>query len=106
MSEHLYIFLAIVAASIGTALTRLSSYFLLKNIEDNKILKYLQDTMPLLIMTILVFFTLKDVKWAQTYGIYELLGIASSVLCFILLRNSVLSIFIGLAFYMTIIRIF
>ena len=106
MSENLYIFLAVISAAIGTALSRFPPYFLLKNAKESKMLKYLQDTMPLLIITILVFFTLKDVKWAQTYGIYEILGITSSILCFVISKNSVISIFLGLAFYMTIIRIF
>ncbi|MCL9822477.1 AzlD domain-containing protein [Helicobacter colisuis] len=53
--DTFYLIGAILAATIGTALTRLLPFFIFKNATNNKLLKYLQDTMPLFIMTLLIF---------------------------------------------------
>ncbi len=105
-NQILYIIGAIFFASLGTAITRFLPFFLLKDRVGRPLLKYLQDTMPLLIMTLLVFFTLKDIPWRQTYGIYEISGILCAIVCFLLFKNSVLSIFSGIIFYLLVIRIF
>ncbi|TLD87861.1 AzlD domain-containing protein [Helicobacter sp. MIT 05-5294] len=97
--SSLYILWAILAASFGTALTRFLPFFALKNATNNAWLRYLRDTMPLLIMTLLVFFSLKDTPWSETYGLYEVFGIFCASLCFVLSKNSVLSIFAGIIFY-------
>ncbi|MCH5323061.1 MAG: AzlD domain-containing protein [Helicobacter sp.] len=102
----MYILIAILCASLSTAATRVLPYFVLKNKENHKLLEYLQETMPLLIMTLLVFFSLQEVDWVKTYGIYEILGILSSILCFLWFKNSVFSIFTGIIIYMILIRIF
>ena len=109
MSEDLtavYIFWAIFAASFGTALTRFLPFFAFKNATNQPLLRYLQETMPLLIMTLLVFFSLKDTAWSETYGLYEIGGITCATLCFMLTKNSVLSIFAGIIFYIFALKIF
>ncbi|WP_299550071.1 AzlD domain-containing protein [uncultured Helicobacter sp.] len=98
--SHWYIFGAILAAAVGTALSRFLSFFVLKNSTDAPLLLFLQRTMPLLIMTLLVFFTLKDVEWSKHYGIYEICGIACVVGCFLWSKNAILSMFAGLIVYM------
>lgn len=104
--DTLYIFWAIFAASFGTALTRFLPFFALKNATHNPLLRYLQETMPLLIMTLLVFFSLKDTTWSETYGAYEIGGILCASVCFVLSKNSVLSIFVGIIFYIFALKIF
>ncbi len=104
--DTFYLIGAILVASIGTALTRLLPFFVFRNVADNKLLKYLQETMPLLIMTLLVFFSLLGTPWSETYGIYEISGIFVAILCFLWFKNSVFSIFAGIIFYIFITRIF
>ncbi len=104
--SEIYIFWAIFAASFGTALTRFLPFFALKNATNNLWLRYLQETMPLLIMTLLVFFSLKDTAWSETYGLYEIGGILCAIVCFVLSKNSVLSIFAGIVFYIFALKIF
>ena len=106
MDNTLYYILAVFVASLSTALTRFLPFFLLRDKADNPFLKYLEETMPLLIMTILVFFTLKDIPWGKTYGICEIGGIACSILCFLLSKNSIFIIFSGGIFYLVVIRFF
>lgn len=101
-----YIIGAIVMASIGTALTRFLPFIALRKSADNAWLKYLQNTMPLLIMTLLVFFSLKDTAWSVTYGIYEMIGITCVAACFLLSKNAVLSMFVGIICYMFLINLF
>lgn len=95
-----YILSALFAAVVGTALTRFLPFFALRNRAEIPLLQYLQTTMPLLIMTLLVFFTLKDVEWSVDYGIYEIVGIASIVLCFLWSKNTMLSMALGIVVYM------
>lgn len=104
--DTFYLIGAILAASFGTAMTRLLPFFVFKNIANNNFLKYLQETMPLLIMTLLIFFSLLGTPWHETYGIYEISGIFAATLCFLWFKNSVFSIFIGIIFYIFTIRIF
>lgn len=104
--SHWYIFGAILAAAVGTALTRFLPFFVLKNSTDAPLLRYLQLTMPLLIMALLVFFTLKDTEWSAHYGIYELGGIACVVVCFFWSKNAILSMFAGMIVYMVTINFF
>ncbi|WP_301009415.1 branched-chain amino acid transporter permease [Helicobacter sp. UBA3407] len=89
-----------------TALTRFLPFFAFKNATNQPLLRYLQETMPLLIMTLLVFFSLKDTTWSETYGLYEMGGVACATLCFMLTKNSVLSIFAGIIFYIFALKIF
>lgn len=105
-NETFYVIVAIIAASLGTALTRFLPFLVFKKHSSSSYLKYLQNTMPLLIMTLLVFYSLSEVKWQETYGIYEILGILCASLCFLWFKNAVLSIFAGIIFYMIIIRFF
>ena len=65
--DPFYLIGAILAASFGTAMTRLLPFFVFKNIANNNFLKYLQETMPLLIMTLLIFFSLLGTPWHETY---------------------------------------
>ena len=104
--DTFYLIGAILAATIGTALTRLLPFFIFKNATNNKLLKYLQDTMPLFIMTLVIFFSLLNTPWSETYGLYELGGIFSAILCFLWFKNSVFSIFTGIIFYIFLTRIF
>ncbi|MBX7490119.1 branched-chain amino acid transporter permease [Helicobacter turcicus] len=104
--SHWYIFGAVLAAAVGTALTRFLPFFMLRNSKDMPLLRYLQLTMPLLIMTLLVFFTLKDVDWNAHYGLYEIGGIACVVVCFLWSRNAILSMFAGMIVYMVIRNLF
>ena len=106
ITNEFYLILAILAASFGTMLTRFLPFWLLRNYNNNKYLKYLQNTMPLLIMTLLVFFSIKDVKWNITYGIPELIGIFISVIFFIRFKNPILSILAGIVFYILATMIF
>ncbi|WP_051604633.1 branched-chain amino acid transporter permease [Helicobacter rodentium] len=101
-----YILGAILAASFGTALTRFLPFFVLRKANKSLLLSYLQETMPLLIMTLLVFFSLKDTAWSETYGLYEIGGIACAVVCFVFSKNSVLSIFAGIIFYIFALKVF
>ncbi|WP_297812808.1 AzlD domain-containing protein [uncultured Helicobacter sp.] len=104
--SNLYVIWAILAASIGTALTRFLPFFVFKGATKSPLLNYLQETMPLLIMTLLVFFSLKDTNWSETYGFYEIGGIACAIICFVVSKNSVSSIFAGIIFYIFALKIF
>ncbi|MGP1449889.1 MAG: branched-chain amino acid transporter permease [Wolinella sp.] len=98
--SHEYLIFATITASLATYLTRVLAFWILRDRTPNAWLFYLQRNMPLAIMTILIFYALKDVSWSESYGLRELGGIALSAISYLWLKNALLSIFSGVAFYM------
>jgi len=61
--------------------------------------------MPLMIMVILVFYALKDVKWeSYPYGMAELIGVGVAIALHVKFKNALLSIFIATLTYMILIQ--
>ncbi|CAE10395.1 branched-chain amino acid transporter permease [Wolinella succinogenes] len=104
--NHEYLLLAILVAALATYVTRILAFWLFGRSKPSSWLLFLQQNMPLAIMTILVFYALKEVSWSESYGWRELGGIALSVVTHLWFRNALLSIFSGVLFYMTVLHLF
>ena len=101
-----YLILATLSAMVATYSTRILAFWIFRNHKGSSWLFYLQKNMPVAIMTILVFYALKDVAWSETYGWRELGGIALTMASFLWFRNALLSIFSGVVFYMVTLHLF
>lgn len=101
-----YLLLATLVASLATYLTRILAFWIFGRAKPAPWLLFLQRQMPVAIMTILLFYALKDVPWSETYGWHELGGIALTVGSYLAFRNALLSIFSGVAFYMIVLYYF
>jgi branched-subunit amino acid transport protein AzlD len=86
-------------------LTRILPFLLLNNRKIPDILNYLERNIPPLIMLLLVFYCLKDVKWTSApYGTLEFGAIAVVTTIHIWKRNALLSIVSGTGAYMLMIK--
>lgn len=71
-----------------------------------KFIQYLGKALPLAVFGMLVVYCLKDVQWLEgSHGIPEILGIAAVVLMHLWRRQLFLSMAVGTAVYMILIRV-
>lgn len=71
-----------------------------------KYIQYLGKALPLAVFGMLVVYCLKDVQWLEgSHGIPEILGIAAVVLMHLWRRQLFLSMAVGTAMYMILIRV-
>lgn len=71
-----------------------------------KYIQYLGKALPLAVFGMLVVYCLKDVQWLDGFhGIPEILGIAAVVLMHLWRRQLFLSMAVGTAVYMILIRV-
>ena len=103
--ENSYIIGSIAVAAILTYVTRIIPFLLFRTREPSPLIKYIELNMPLMIMVILVFYALKDVKWeSYPYGLAEIIGVCVATLLHIKFKNALLSIFVATLTYMVLIQ--
>lgn len=103
--ESSYLIGAIIVASLATYTTRIIPFLLFRTREPSPLVKYIELNMPLMIMVILVFYALKDVKWeVYPYGLAEIIGVSVAILLHVRFKNALLSIFIATLVYMVLIQ--
>ena len=103
--ESSYLIGAIIVATLATYTTRIIPFLLFRNREPSPLIRYIELNMPVMIMVILVFYALKDVKWeVYPYGLAELIGVGVAILLHVKFKNALLSIFIATLTYMVLIQ--
>jgi len=103
--ESSYIIGSIIIATLATYATRIIPFLLFRTREPSPLIKYIELNMPLMIMVILVFYALKDVKWERyPYGMAELIGVGVAIALHVKFKNALLSIFIATLTYMILIQ--
>jgi len=95
------IYLAILIMSLANLLTRVFPFLFFSKKEPPKIVKYIGEYFPPVIMTILIFYTLTNVDFtAAPYGSKEILAIIVTAFLHIKFNNYLVSIITGTLFYM------
>lgn len=103
--ESSYIIGSIIVATLATYATRIIPFLLFRTREPSPLIKYIELNMPLMIMVILVFYALKDVKWeAYPYGLAEIIVVCVAIALHVKFKNALLSIFIATLTYMILIQ--
>lgn len=103
--ETSYLIGGIIIAAIMTYITRIIPFIFFGKKEPPAIIKYIEWNMPVMIMVILVFYALKDVKWeAYPYGLAEIIGVAITIITYLKFKNALLSIFIATVTYMVLVQ--
>ena len=99
------IYLAILVMSLTNYLTRLFPFiFFLKN-DPPKIIVYIETYFPPVIMTILIFYSIKDISFTNyPYGLKEMLAIVFTAAIHLWRNNYLVSIFGGTLFYMFLVQ--
>ncbi len=100
-----YLISGIVVAVIATYATRVIPFVFFAKRKPSPLIRYIEWNMPLMIMVILVFYALKDVKWSQyPYGIAEITGVLIAIVVHVKFNNALLSIIISTVTYMFLIQ--
>ena len=99
--------ITIGTAVLGTVTTRALPFLVFSSKKPTpKYIRYLGKALPLAVFAMLVIYCLKNVSFLSgTHGIPELLGILLTGAVHVWKRNMFLSILVGTAFYMVLIRL-
>ena len=106
MPETLYAIAAIAVVALVTWGLRAAPFLLFGNRPLPKTMRYLGKVLPPAIMTVLVFYCLRDTAFSRSpYGIPELAACALVVILQVVRKNMYLSIIAGTVCYMILIRV-
>ena len=99
--------ITIGTAVLGTVTTRELPFLVFSSKKPTpKYIRYLGKALPSAVFAMLVIYCLKNVSFLSgTHGIPELLGILLTGAVHVWKRNMFLSILVGTAFYMVLIRL-
>ena len=101
MNDLGYLLLVILVMMGATLLTRATPFLLLQHKSDHPLLLFLGRYTPPAIMTILVVYSLGGVRFSEPpFGLPELGATLLTIGIHLWLRQALLSIFSGTAFYM------
>ncbi len=100
-----YLIAGIVVAVFATYLTRVIPFIFFAKRKPSPLIRYIEWNMPLMIMVILVFYALKDVKWSQyPFGIAEIVGVVIAIFVHVRFNNALLSIITSTLVYMFLVQ--
>lgn len=99
--------ITVVILAVVTFMTRALPFLIFPAGKPTpKYIQYLGKALPLAVFGMLVVYCLKDVQWLEgSHGIPEILGIAAVVLMHLWRRQLFLSMAVGTAVYMILIRV-
>ncbi|HZK19307.1 MAG TPA: AzlD domain-containing protein [Treponemataceae bacterium] len=92
---------SIAFMALAIVLTRFFPFVLFSKREPPRILQFVADYLPPLVMAVLVIYCLKDVRFSiAPYGLPELAAIVFCVITYLWKHNAMISIFGGLIIFM------
>ena len=101
MSDNIYLLSIIAVMAIATFATRAFPFVALKGKGDHPLMDYIGRYIPPAVMTILVFYSMKNVDvFTAPFGANEFIALGITSAVHLWKRNSLLSIFSATAFYM------
>ncbi|QKF83100.1 branched-chain amino acid transporter permease [Halarcobacter ebronensis] len=99
------IMIAIAVMSLVNLFTRIFPFLFFKKAELPSSLEFVGKYFPSIILTILIFYTLKEIDFSlYPYGIKELGAILFTIVLHLGLKNYLISIFFGTIFYMGLVQ--
>lgn len=105
MMADSYLLGGIIIAAVMTYITRVIPFVFFRKREPSPLVRYIEWNMPVMIMVILVFYALKDVRWEiYPYGLAEIVGIAITIFSYLKYKSPLLSIFLATIVYMVLIQ--
>ena len=105
MNNNLYTFLAIISAGVGMVICRMLPYIIFANGKLPKVVKFYEKYLPFSLMAILFCPCLSSVKFSvYPYGFPEILTLLIVAALQFWKKNVILSLFVGTAIYLIIIR--
>ena len=95
------IYIAIAIMTVINYFTRVFPFLFFRKNDLPSYILFIEKYFPSVIMTILIFYTLKEINFSLVpYGMKELGSIVFTALLHLIFKNYLVSIFIGTLFYM------
>jgi len=105
MLDTSYLISAIAVMVVVNYLTRVFPFLFFPDGKTPAWIRYIEIYFPPVILTILVFYSLKDTDFANApYGAYEIGGVALTVGLHLVFKNYLVSIFGGTIGYMAMVQ--
>ena len=105
MSETAYLLSAIAVMAVVNYLTRAAAFLFFPSGKTPDVIRFIEIYFPPVILTILIFYSLKDTDFQSTpYGLYELAGMGLTVGLHLIFKNYLVSIFGGTIGYMALVQ--
>ena len=105
MPDTLYLLSTIAVMAVVNYLTRVFPFLFFPDGKTPGWIRYIEIYFPPTILTILVFYSLKDTDFAHApYGLHELGGVALTVVLHLVFKNYLVSIFGGTIGYMAMVQ--
>ena len=99
------IYIAIAIMTVINYFTRVFPFLFFRKNDLPAYILFIEKYFPSVIMTILIFYTLKDINFSLVpYGIKEIGGIVFTALLHLIFKNYLVPIFIGTLFYMGLVQ--
>ncbi|WP_044417198.1 branched-chain amino acid transporter permease [Halarcobacter anaerophilus] len=103
--SDIQLLLAIAVMSLVNIFTRAFPFLFFTKKELPSSLLFIEKFFPATIMTILIFYSIKDINFlVYPYGLKELFAIVVTVILHLSLKNYLISIFFGTIFYMGLVQ--
>ena len=100
-----YLLVAIIVMAVVNLATRVLPFMFFRDSSLPAPIRFLESYFPPVIMTILVFYSLKDIDFnAAPYGIFELSAVAMTIALHLIFKNYLLSIFGSTILYMGLVQ--
>ena len=99
------IYIAIAIMTVINYFTRVFPFLFFRKNDLPSYILFIEKYFPSGIMTILIFYTLKEINFSLVpYGMKELGSIVFTALLHLIFKNYLVSIFIGTLFYMGLVQ--
>ena len=99
------IYIAIAIMTVINYFTRVFPFLFFRKNDLPAYILFIEKYFPSVIMTILIFYTLKEINFSLVpYGMKELGSIVFTALLHLIFKNYLVSIFIGTLFYMGLVQ--
>ena len=99
------IYIAIAIMTVINYFTRVFPFLFFRKNDLPSYILFIEKYFPSVIMTILIFYTLKEINFSLVpYGMKELGSIVFTALLHLIFKNYLVSIFIGILFYMGLVQ--
>lgn len=99
------IYIAIIIMAVVNYFTRVFPFLFFRKNELPSYIVFIERFFPAVIMTILIVYSIRDIDFTLVpYGVKELGAILFTAVLHILLKNYLISIFIGTIFYMGLVQ--
>jgi len=99
------IYIAIAIMALVNIFTRVFPFLFFRKNELPAYIVFIEKFFPAIIMTILIVYSVKDVDFSIfPYGLKEVGAIAFTAILHLILKNYLISIFVGTIFYMFLVQ--